>query len=66
MAIKSEAQKKAVSKYVSSHYDKITLTVSKGVRDEVKAAADAAGESLNGYAVAAIRQRMEREEKGSL
>lgn len=33
---------------------------------EIQAAADAAGESINGYIVQAVRERMEREKAGDV
>lgn len=57
----SKAQQKAVHKYVKNNYDRIELTVPKGQKDIIKAAAENAGESLNTYVRKSIDQRMERE-----
>ncbi len=57
----SKAQQRAVNKYMSENYDRVNLTVPKGKKDKIKAAAAAAGESVNAYINAAIDQRMERE-----
>lgn len=57
----SKAQQKAVHKYVKNNYDRLELTVPKGQKDIIKAAAESAGESLNTYVRNAINQRMERE-----
>lgn len=57
----SKAQQKAVHKYVKSNYDRLELTVPKGQKDIIKAAAENAGESLNTYVRNAINQRMERD-----
>ena len=57
----SKAQQKAVNKYVKNNYDRIELTVPKGQKDIIKAAAENAGESLNTYVRKSIDQRMERE-----
>ncbi len=57
----SKANQRAVHKYVKSNYDRLDLTVPKGKKDIIKAAAAAAGESVNAYINAAIDQRMERE-----
>lgn len=57
----SKAQQKAVHKYVKNNYDRIELTVPKGQKDIIKAAAENAGESLNTYIRKSIDQRMERE-----
>ena len=43
-------------------YDRINLTVPKGQKEEIQAAAQAANESVNAYIYAAIVQRMEREQ----
>ena len=55
------AQRASVAKYESKAYDKILLRIPKGEREQIKAAADAAGESLNGYIVQAVRDRMQNE-----
>lgn len=55
----SKAQQKAVNKYVKNNYDKILVTVPKGDREKIKAAADAAGESVNAYIKKAVELRME-------
>jgi len=52
---------KVKNRYATKAYDRINLQVKKGRKDEIKAAADAANESLNGYVTVAIDQRMERE-----
>ena len=57
----SNAQQKAVHKYVKNNYDRLELTVPKGQKDIIKAAAENAGESLNTYVRNAINQRMERD-----
>lgn len=61
------ADKKQASKYVNEFarekYDRIAVNVPKGERDRIKAAADAAGESLTSYIVNAVRARMAAEEE---
>ncbi len=57
----SKAQQKAVQKYVKNNYDRVVVTFPKGRREEIKTAATAAGESVNGYIKKAVDQRMERE-----
>lgn len=54
----SKSQKKAVQKYESKAYDKILLRVKKGERDLIQAKAVEAGESLNGYIINAVKNRM--------
>ena len=55
----SKAQQKAVAKYMKNNYDEIKVRVEKGKREIIKAAAEQAGESLNGYIKKAVDQRME-------
>ena len=43
-------------------YDRINLTVPKGQKEVIQAAAQAANESVNAYIYTAIVQRMEREQ----
>lgn len=57
----SKAQQKAVNKYMSDHYDRINLTVPKGRKAEIKAAADVHNLSVNGYICKLIDQALERE-----
>ena len=54
----SAAQIKAAQKWQAANVDRLSVVVPKGERDEIKAAAAAAGESVNAYIVAAIRARM--------
>lgn len=51
------------ARYEAKAYDKIYIRLRKDDlnADDVKAAADKAGESVNAYIVRAIRERMERE-----
>lgn len=58
MAPVSKAQQKAVHKYVREKYDRIGLTVPKGQKATIEAAANAAGESVNQYTQKAILARM--------
>lgn len=44
-------------------YDRINLTIPKGQKEAIQAAANAHGESVNAYIYAAIVQRMEREQQ---
>ena len=57
MAIRSEAQKRAVAKYNAANYDRIELRVKAGRKDEIKAHAEARGESLNDFINKAIEER---------
>ena len=66
MAIRSEAQKKAVAKYNAANYEQIQLRVEKGKKDVIKAFAESRGESLNGFINRAIDEAMQRDEIISL
>ena len=54
----SKSQQKAVHKYVKANYDRLELTVPKGRKDEIKAHAEAEGQSVNGFINAAIDHEM--------
>nr|DAQ72014.1 MAG TPA: hypothetical protein [Bacteriophage sp.] len=47
--------------YAKNKLKRIPLDVQKGKYEEIKAAATAAGESVNGYIKKAVDQRMERD-----
>ena len=47
--------------YAKTKLKRIPLDVQKEKYEEIKAAADAAGEKVNGYIKKAIEERMERE-----
>lgn len=53
----------SINRYMQKTYDRLNVLVPKGRRDEIKAAASAAGESMNQYIVSAIDQRMERDKQ---
>lgn len=57
----SKAQQKAVHKYVKANYDRQELTMPKGKKDQIKAHAEARGESVNAFINRAIDETMERE-----
>ena len=57
----NESQKKASIEYAKKNLKRIPLDVQKEKYEEIKAAADHAGESLNGYIKKAIEERMKRE-----
>ena len=57
----NESRKKASIEYAKRSLKRITLDVQKEKYDEIKAAADKAGETVNGYIKKAIEQRMENE-----
>ena len=58
MAPVSEAQKKAVAKYVKSNYDRIEIRIPKGQKATIEAAAAEVGESVNQYTQTALLTRM--------
>ena len=58
MSPRTEASNKAQYKYNAAHLKRIPLDVQKEKYDEIKAAADAAGESVNGYIKKAIEMRI--------
>lgn len=61
----SEARQRANKKWDAENTERINLIVRKGMKEKLKAAAEAAGESLNGYIVAAAKARMESEGQGA-
>ena len=61
----SKAQQKAVAKYEAKAYDKALLRLPKGRLDEIKAHAEAQGQSVNGFIGRAILEAMERDGGGT-
>ena len=60
----TKAGQKAVNKYIAKAYDRVNLVLRKDTsptKDEVQAAADAEGVSLNAYIVAAISQQLNKD-----
>lgn len=54
------AKTRAVRKYNEKTYDRIELKVPKGDKEKIKAAAEQAGESVNAFINAAIKERMQK------
>ena len=54
----SKAQQRAVSKYMKENYDVYQIRMPKGRKAEIKAHADARGESLNGFIGRAIENQI--------
>ncbi len=52
----SKKQQACVTRYVSAHYDKITVTVPKGDRDRYKALAARLGVSVNQLFIQAVER----------
>ena len=61
MAIRSEAQKKAVAKYNSANYEQILVRVNRGEKEVLSAHALSRGESLNAFANRALHETMKRD-----
>ena len=51
----------SINRYMQKTYDRLNVLVPKGKREIIKAAAAAAGESMNQYINTAIDRRLERE-----
>lgn len=60
MAI-SDKRKESMYNYVKKNLKRIPLDVQKEKYEEIKAAAESAGESVNGYIKKAVDERMERD-----
>lgn len=58
----TEQRKESMYKYAKNNLKRIPLDVQKEKYEEIKAAADAAGEKVNTYIKKAIDERMEREQ----
>jgi predicted HicB family RNase H-like nuclease len=56
----TEAQKKATEKYEQNNYDKFLLRLHKGRKAEIKAAANAKGQSLNSFINESIDEHMKK------
>ena len=59
----NEARKNANQKWDKEHIERVSVAIDTGDKEKVKAAAAAAGESVNQYIKTAIFQRMEREKQ---
>ena len=55
---KGKASTRAKNKYNAANYDSLRIVVPKGQKAAIQAAADLAGESINGYVNKAIQARM--------
>ena len=54
----SDAANKASQKYKKANYDRVYISIPKGKKEMIKAAADAADESLTSYIIKAVEMRM--------
>ena len=52
------------NQFNANAYDRITLTVPKGKKDEIKAHVESLGESVNGYLWRLIKEDMARNKEG--
>lgn len=57
----SEARRKANEKYNAKAYETVLIRVKKGQKDLIKYHAAKVGESINGYIVKAVQERMDQE-----
>ena len=64
MAPASKAKVEANARYDAKAYDKFLIRVPKGKKQEIQDHATSLGESLNGYVVKAIEERIAGEKKG--
>lgn len=55
----TKAHIRATTKYEKRAYDKTLLRMKAGYLDVIRSAAESCGESLNGFIMAAIRQRVD-------
>ena len=58
----SQAQNKATQKYMKTHLEDIRIRVPKGRKDQYKTAAGNAGISLNQFVIAAMDEKIERDQ----
>lgn len=61
----SKKQQACVNRYMSNHYDRIALTVTKGNRDALRVISENVGESVNAFVNKAIEQRIKNECPGA-
>lgn len=57
----TKAQQRAVNKYMKENYDRINLTVPKGMKETIKEHSDSMGESVNAFINRAVSETMERD-----
>lgn len=58
-----KASTRAKNKYNAENYERISLVVPKGKKEQIKAHAENQGESLNGFVNRAIDEAIDRESK---
>ena len=57
----TEARKAGNKKWDAANLDRVSIAIPKGRKDVIKAAAAAAGESMNQYIITAVDRRIELE-----
>ena len=57
----TEARKENNKKWDAANLDRLSIAIPKGRKEVIKAAAIAAGESMNQYITTAVDERMERD-----
>ncbi len=58
----SKKQQASVHKYVRDHYDRISITVPKGKKEEIRDHAESQGVSVNKFINIAIDEKIERDQ----
>ena len=59
----SKKQQASVHKYVRDHYDRISITVPKGKKEDIRDHAESQGESVNSFINRAIDETMKKDEE---
>ena len=62
-AEQKKSAQRATTKYIAKAYDRHVLNMPKGKKDVIKDAAEAVGESVNGYILGAVDMRLERDRR---
>lgn len=57
----TEARKEGNKRWDAANLDRMSIAMPKGKKEDIKAAAAKAGESMNQYIIGAVEQRMERD-----
>ena len=65
MAIKSDAQRRAVAKYNNENYEQIQVRVKKGEKDLIAGHAESRGETVNAFINRAIAETIQRDRSGT-
>ncbi len=66
MAIKSDAQRRAVAKYNNENYEQIQVRVKKGEKDLITGHAESRGETVNAFINRAIAETIQRDKSGTM